>query len=254
METNIDNSKKVTLNSNFLTSSFEKYKEYILPIVVVLVCFIILFLIILPQFQNYLVSRQQLDAEARKLSTLKNNYNFLTNLDDTENDADFKTLSLALPSNKDFTGIISGISAASSKTGVGIGNFSFSLGDLSKSTDQAVNSNPSIKIEISLVGNTLSVIKFINELYKTVPLSEVTSIKSSSTDSNLIILFYYKPFPPQNISDEAPVIPLSEKNQKLLKDIYAWNNASGENVFTLSPSSSSSASSSSPTGSNPSPF
>ena len=248
MDININNSKKINLNLNTFNTPFKSYKDNILPLAVILICIVVLFFVVVPQFQQYLKSNEEFKKETQKLEIYKNNYNFLSNLDDQKSDKDLDTLSQVLPSNKDFVGIMNAISAAASKTGVSIGDFDFSLGDLNKAT-VVTSSYPSIKININLGANALSISRFIKELYKTAPLSEVVSIKTTNNASELEILFYYKPFPPQNISNQTPIVPLSNKSISLIKEVYSWNN-SGINAFlpfipTASPSS---------TGSNPSPF
>lgn len=255
MEISAGNSKKIALGKDSVNSFFQKYKDFLLPIFIIFACFLILFFVIVPQFQNYLSSRQQLEVETQKLNVLKNNYNFLSSLDEDKNTADFKILSATLPQGKDFIGIINALSIASSKTGVAIGDFSFSLGNLAKVGDVGVSSQPSVKIEVNLTGNASLITNFINELYKTAPLSEVLSVKTNLNSSNLTILFYYKPFPPQNVSDDAAVVQISSKNLNLLKQIYGWNNVADSEFPGLPPISSGSANLS--TGSselNPSPF
>lgn len=255
MEINVDNSKKVNLNKDLFNSFFQKYKDYLLPLFTVLVCFAILFFVIMPQFQNYLSSKQQLEEETQKLNVLNNNYNFLSSLDEAKNTSDLKTLSVVLPPSKDFTGIINALSVASSKTGVGIGDFSFSLGNLAKSNDLDPSSQPSVKIEVNLTGNASLITNFINELYKTAPLSEILSVKTNLDSSNLVILFYYKPFPPQNVSDDAAVAQISSKNSNLLKQIYGWNNLDNQSFpGFLQISTNSGNLSSQSSGLNPAPF
>lgn len=249
MDINVNNSKKVNLYLDAFNTVFRSYKDNILPLAVILICIIVLFFVVVPQFQQYLNSNAQFKQETQKLEILKNNYNFLSNLDEGKSDKDLETLSQALPSNKDFAGIMNAISVAASKTGVSIGDFNFSLGDLNKAT-VVTSSYPSIKISINLGANVQSISKFIEELYKTVPLSEVVSIKTSNNVSDLEILFYYKPFPPQNISDETPVTPLSYQDSSLIKEVYSWNNSGVNALLPFIPT----ASSSSLAGSNPSPF
>lgn len=253
MELGLDNSKQVNLTISSFKSYIRKYKDYFIPLFVILGSVMLFVLVIIPQFQNYVLSRKEFEAETQKLNILKNNYNFLISLDEDKNNNDFKILSLALPPNKDFTGIINAVSTAASKVGVGIGDFSFSLGDLSKASQEGVTSNPFIKIEINLTGNAKLITNFINELIKTVPLSEVISVKTNLNSSDLIIHFYFKPFPPQNISNEAPVVQISAQNINLIKQIYTWNNTTDQGIGFI-PLSSSSASVSSTSGVNSSPF
>lgn len=259
MNINVDNTKKFNIDSNTLFILYRHYKDYLLPLVVIISCIALVFLIVIPQIQQYFVSQDQLKAEQEKLNVLKNNYNYLSSLDDTKLDADLKSLSQALPPNKDFAGIMNAIAVVSAKTGVAVGDFEFSVGDLAKSNDE-ISAYPSIKIEVNLGGNAQAITRFSTELLKTVPLSEVTSIKTSGNLSVLLILFYYKSFPPQNISSETPIVPINEKNLSLINEIASWNISSGDLILPLTPlipsssSESSAFDSSGPLGNNPSPF
>lgn len=256
MDINISDSKKVNLDKEAIATVYRHYKDNILPIVVILACILILFFVIVPEFKQFLSTQQQLKTETEKLGVLENNYNFLSSLDESQTENDYKMLSRALPSNKDFVGIMNAISISSQKTGVSVGDFDFSLGNLDKTTvDTAF---PSIKININLVGNASLIAKFITELYKTAPVSEVTTIKVTGSVASLEIRFYYKPFPPLNISDESPVVPYSSQTLSLIKQISSWNNTNQDSLFPFLPIASSSSeqifSSSSSAGSNPSPF
>ncbi|HYM64972.1 MAG TPA: hypothetical protein VES68_00585 [Candidatus Sulfotelmatobacter sp.] len=250
MEISITKSKKITLNADSTKSFFREYRDFIFPSIVILGSFLVLFLVVIPQLNQYFDSSKKLSDETQKLNLLKNNYNFLSNLDENKTNADLKILSKVLPPNKDFTGILNAISLVSSKTNVSIGNFSFSLGDLSKVYQEGNLTAPSIKIEVNLGGNAQSIVKFMNELNKTAPLSQTSIIKGSGELYLLTISFYYKPFPPQNISDDEAVAPLSSQNNSFLKDIYSWNNTSDQDAFSFLPAVNTSTSS----ASNPSPF
>lgn len=250
MEINITNSKKVTLDSQASKSLFREYKDFILPVFVIFSSVLLLFFVVIPQLNQYFASSKELSDETQKLNVLKNNYNFLSNLDDSKTADDLKLLSKVLPPNKDFTGILNALSVVSSKTNVTIGNFSFSLGDLSKSSQQT-GSFPFLKMDVDLGGDAGSIVKFMNELNKTAPLAEAKVIKGAGRLYLLTIVFYYKPFPPKNVSDEEPVVPLSAQSSSLIKDINSWNNVSDQNTFPFLPPV---VASSSASGSNPLPF
>lgn len=260
MDINVNSTKKVNLSVDTAETVYRHYKGYLLPVIIILSCFLILFLIIIPQAQQYFSAREVLKTEEQKLSVLKNNYNFLSSLDDAKLDSDLKSLSSVLPGEKDFAGIINAISIVSAKTGVTIGDFEFAVGDLSK-TNPNDPVFPSIKITANLGGSAKAVAGFISELYKTAPLAEVTVIKLTGSSSSLTILFYYKTFPPQNINEETPIVPFSTQGVQLISDISKWNNnAIGESFLPLLPglnlpsSGSGSVVSSVSAGSNPSPF
>jgi Tfp pilus assembly protein PilO len=254
MDVNITNTKKVNLDREAAQTVFRHYKDNILPLAVIFACILMLFFVIVPEFKQFLIAQEQLRAETQKLELLKNNYNFLSNLEDSQTENNYKILSRVLPPNKDFVGIMNAISVSSQKTGVSVGDFDFSLGNLDKTTVDAVL--PTIKININLIGNAQAIAKFITELYKTAPISEVTKIKATGSVASLEIRFYYKPFPPLNISDETPVVPYSSQTLSLIKQVSSWNNTIEDPLFPFLLSGSASAGqtfSSSPSA-NPSPF
>src|ERR1035437_7112230 len=99
MET--ENAKKFNLEFNNLWILYRHYKDYFLPFGVIVVCILVVFFVIIPQFQQYLGSQGELKIQMQKLEILKSNYNFLSNLDSSKSNTDLGTLTLALPSGKD---------------------------------------------------------------------------------------------------------------------------------------------------------
>lgn len=222
MDININSSKKINLDLENILVLYKHYKDFLLPIGVILVSILVIIYIIFPQVQQYFNSQDLLKTEQQKLETLTNNYNFLLSLNDAKTNSDFNLLSLALPPQKDFAGIIDAISYVSAKTGVAVGDFQFSLGNLS-----AVNfggtAYPSTKISINLKGDAKGIASFINELSKTIPIAQTTTINISNDEGAITVLFYYKPFPSQNIGDQAPVVPPSTRDTALIKEVSSWN-------------------------------
>ena len=224
----VDSKKKFNLEFNNLLILYRHYKDYFLPIGVILACVLVVFWVVIPQFQQYLGSQQELQTQMQKLEVLKTNYNFLSNLDNSQSNAELTALTFALPSGKDFAGMMNAVSYASAKTGVLVGDFQFSLGSLSGVSTQETSAYPSIKIDINLVGNTQAIVKFVQELYKTAPASEVTSVKVNGGAASVSILFYYKPFLSQTVDDSAPITILSSQDQALIKNVTAWNNSANQ--------------------------
>jgi len=227
---------KVNLDfANFLIL-YRHYKDYILPLVVIIGSILIFFLVVIPQFQQYLGSQEELKVETDKLQVLKNNYNFLVNLNSVKISSDFSALSYALPAGKDFAGIMNAISSVSAKTGIPVGDFNFSLGNLSNENTGGFSAVPSVKIEVNLVGSSQDVMKFIAELYKTAPVSEVTSIKTGGNMGTIDILFYYRPFPPQVIDNSVPILDLSAQETTVVRNVSLWNNAVDQSLMPVIPS------------------
>ncbi len=214
--------------------TYNKYKGYLFPMIVILASILILFMVIIPQINQYFSSKNQLDQATQQLNVLKNNYNYLVSLDDTQSSSDLKLLTKTLPSGKDFYGIMTAISVASARAGIAINSFQFSPGNLSKLTGSDNLPYPTIQVQLQTNGSTASLTSFLNELYKTVPLAEVYSIKLNNTQADLLLNFFFKPFPPQNLSDETPINPLSSGDKSLITNLYTWNNLIVQNGLLLS--------------------
>ena len=126
------------------------------------------------------------------------------------------------------------VSAASVRAGISLGDFNFTLGNLSKADSVGISNFPAIQMNLKTIGSTVGLKDFLNELYKTAPLVEVMSIKQSGDGAVLVLQFFYKPFPAQGISDDMPISKLSAKDLNLLSDLNSWNNvldATGSSDF-----------------------
>ena len=234
--------KKVNIDSTTFWFLYRRYKEYLLPVGVIFVSILLFLFVIIPQFQNFLDAQQQSKAEANKLVVLKNNLNLLTNMDESQMDSQLKVLSGALPSNKDFEGILNGISAAADKAGVFLGDYEFQVGDITKPSLN-IQSFPSLQLTLTIYGGVGGVTRFMSELYKTVPLSEITDVKVTSNISEITAVFYYKPFPPLGFNNSAPIIPVSQQGLSIVGNLSSWNNANAvrasQAIVQPSPASSS---------------
>jgi Tfp pilus assembly protein PilO len=230
----INTSGKINIDVENIKILYKHYKAFLMPLGVILISILIIIYIIFPQIQQFFNSQSLVGIEQQKLDTIKANYSLLTSLDDAQIAANLKILSLALPPQKDFAGIIDAIAYVSAKTGVSVGNFEFSLGDLSAS-NFAGTAYPSTKLNINLKGDAKNIANFANEIVKTMPIAEVTSINISQNVGTLGVLFYYKPFPPQNVNDQDPITLLSGNQESLIKQVSAWNSAVSGVSFATPP-------------------
>ncbi len=231
--------KKVNIDSTTFWFLYRRYKEYLLPVGVIFACILLFFLVIIPQFQNFLDTQQQVKAESNKLIILKNNLNLLTNMDESQMDSQLQIVSGALSPNKDFEGILNGISVAANKAGVFLGDYEFQVGDITKPSLN-IQSFPSLQLTLTIYGGVNGVTRFMTELYKTVPLSEITDVKVTSTTSEITALFYYKPFPPLGFNNSAPINPVSQAGLSTIANLSSWNNVVRVNQAVVQPSPASS--------------
>jgi Tfp pilus assembly protein PilO len=244
---NFNNLKKINLDFENMRVLYKHYKEFLLPVGVILISFLVIFYVVFPQIQQYFSSQDLVKVEQQKLDSLRNNYNLLTSLDNATITSDLGILSPALPAQKDFAGIIDAIAYVSAKTGVSVGNFEFSLGNLS-ATNFGGTAYPSTQINVNVKGSAKDIAAFADEMVKTMPIAEVSMINISGNNGSLTIAFYYKPYPAQNISDTMQVVPLSPGQLATIKKVSGWNSVGpvGLPILSTAPATSSAESLGSP--------
>ncbi|MBI2031006.1 MAG: hypothetical protein HYT08_00085 [Candidatus Levybacteria bacterium] len=212
---------KINVDAEAIKYLYKQYKEYILPSFVIFVSVILLFLSVIPQIKDLVNIARQRDAELKKLEVLKNNLDLLSSLDNSTLDTQFEAITSALPQNKDFEGIIYAVSGAAQRSGVGLGDFEFQVGDLSD-TSVASGEFPYLSTKLNIQASNQQAADFITELFKSVPLAEVLDVSVSERSTKLSVVFYYKPIPQIEINDYTPLKKLSAEKLELVNELSAW--------------------------------
>jgi hypothetical protein len=179
------------------------------------------FQFVIPQFNALLKAKKEVKESLLKLEVSKANLDMLTNIDEKVLDLRLKTLTLALPVNKDVVEILNSLYAVAQKTGVSFGDFSFTVGDISKSEND--DSLPSVKISALIKADVKAINNFVEIMSKTVPLSEIKSIKVEEASSIVELLFYYKPLSAANFSQDTQISPISQKGLTLINQLNEFN-------------------------------
>lgn len=213
--------KKISLDRSTLEQLYRKHKDYLIPIISIVICFFLLVLITIPQIGILSEKQQQYNSEKTKLQSLTNNYNILSNLNDATLDLQLALTVDALPSNKNFTGILNSINLAANKSGIFLGDYEFQVGDLSK---VPLGKNvPVLELTLSINGGVSETVKFVNELYKSLPIAEVTSIGVNNNRSSITAIFYYKPFADTK-DNFLPINSFSKNYLDIISEVSTWNN------------------------------
>ncbi|MEK7551583.1 MAG: hypothetical protein AAB532_03205 [Patescibacteria group bacterium] len=228
--------KDIHLNINSTTFNilYRKYKSFILPVIIIIVCVILLFLVIFPQIKAVLDAKEKEVIERQKLEVLKNNYNLLQNMNLDKLNTELAMLSRTLPPTKDFAGIINSISDKSVKAGVRIGDFEFTVGNISKDTEGTIVF-PSIQITLDVVGEPESVLNFVRQLYRSMPLCEITTIEQGGKSARIKIQFFYKAFPQGPVNKESPIVAFASIDTALINELSSWGDVSEVSSIPLSP-------------------
>lgn len=216
--------EKINADLKSLKFIFNKNRSYVFPVVIILISVILFFQFVIPQFGVLLKVRKEASEASLKLKTLKKNLDVLTNINEEVLDSQLTILSLALPLNKDFIGILNSVYFTAQKTGVNLGSFSLKIGDLAQSKND--DNFPVVKLSTPINSSVTAISSFIEAIDKTIPLSEVYLVKVGNISSMISLSFYYKPLGASNYSQDARISPISQKGLTLVSQLSEFENAS----------------------------
>jgi hypothetical protein len=246
-------SKKVFFGQNDIRYYYIRYKEsryYAVSIftTVIIACLLLVIGIIIPQANTYLSIRKQAIAKRAIIDNLNKNINFINLLDKTRLDNQFYILTLALPPDKDFTGILNSLSEASIRAGVTLSDFNFNVGKISSqsatpqvaSGEADISASPTESVDLqSLQAGEENVISttvvingsiervglFLKEMEENLPLSEVVSVNSEKNSTTISIKFHYLPFPKVFFKEESLLEPFTAQEQEIIEKMDLWKPA-----------------------------
>src|SRR5258708_6079152 len=101
------------LNQTTFSVYTYKYKAFVVPIIIILVCSFLFLTILIPQSEQWFLMQQQIAISEQKLEILTNNLSLAGKINSSVEDKYLQLVSRALPSNKDFIGVLAAISNAS---------------------------------------------------------------------------------------------------------------------------------------------
>ena len=210
------------LDQSTLRILYTKYKAYLLPVGIIVMCLLIFIQFTLQQVQGFFTTQDEERLLRIRIAMLKQNKDLLTTLPDETLDQQVQTVSTALPSQKDFSGIITALSEAASEAGVGLGDYSFQVGDLSDRPDVTLVGQPFIEVNLLINGGIEGVKNFTQVLAEKLPLSEIISTQLTNTDATVKVFFYYKPFTVSQVSTDRPLQGFSQKEVELINTLASW--------------------------------
>ena len=244
-------SKKIFYGQNDLRYLYFKYKDtkfFLMSIfaIVIFVCTILIITVIIPQIKNYLVIRQQIVAKKEMINNINKNIELIQSIDKLELNNQLELLTTALPTNKEFVSILNSLSDASIRAGVTLSDFNFNVGKVASDSgvptqidessieptvstedipvdDMGSDSNNGLDVTIAINGNFRNISLFLEQIAKSLPLSEVTSVNAEKNVATISIKFYYKAFPKLKYEEQELLQPLSEKELQIISLISSWN-------------------------------
>lgn len=201
-----------------LLELYSSNKDLVVPILSIVISASLFLFVIFPQLISFSAKKSEADLENIKLSKMQETYDMLSKLDENVVDSNIKTAQKALPDKKDFESILTAISTAAGNSSTQIIDYTYQAS--SNNSDKY----PTILFKIQIIGGAREAVRFTDELYRTYPLADVTSIVSSDSIDKLDVSFYYKAFPYVTVDDRTMVGKMSKKQEDALKTISGWTN------------------------------
>lgn len=232
---------KVDINRHALVLIYNRNKDYIVPLLIIFISFILFVKITIPSLNSLSTKQREVNFEKEKLPVLKNNLSVLNSMDNSTLNLQLSNATDAFPSGKNFTGVLNAISISANFAGVALGDYEFQVGDITNTTTPSTGL-PNLQLTLNINGTVNSISRFINELYRTMPISEVSNIQIAGGRATINILFYYEPYLNKNIDETLRLSKLSKDDLELLKEISSWNNPKTleqiQPIITTSPNAS----------------
>jgi len=231
-------SKNVFFGQNDLRFWYFRYKEsnyysWSILIATIVACAIIIFVVIIPQAENYFSIRSEVVALRSKINVMNENVNFMNNVDRSVLNSQLETATKALPAEQDFLLIINALNDSAISSGITLDDFDFNL-----DKGAVTKSQSSINIVIITNGSIDRVRQFLKEISQKLPISEISSIENSSNSTIINLGFDYKSLPKIVFNEEKPITSLTGLDQALINKLSSWQTTNNQPVTTPSGSSS----------------
>ena len=182
-------------------------------------CILLLFYIVIPQISQWFSLQQEISSVRKGTETIMDNKALLQQSDDGILTQELRVVTTAFPSEKDFAGILSAVSAAASFASITLEDYSFSVGELQSDTQKEVSP---IALILLLNGSFYSTIAFLKKLQTSLPLSEVVTVDFSEGNSVIEIIFFYKPFPKIVYNETSPLTPITRVDEEFIRQLEIW--------------------------------
>ncbi len=194
------------------------YYTWFLVFVSLLVSFIIIFQVIIPQLTSWFSITNEVIALREKISVMNQNINFVNNVDPALLNNQLQTAQSALPAEKDFGGVVSALSDAAILSGVSLSDYTFSVGEVASESAKISN----VDVELVIEGTFDGTVRFLSEIEKKLPLAEIITAQGDNNSTTMKLKFYQKAYPKVVFHEDQPLQPLTDSQTALLRELSTW--------------------------------
>lgn len=223
------------LNKDTLLSLFYENKEMVLPVFAIAVSILLFVIFIIPQLLSFPSRKNLVDAENATLNKIKESEKTLSTANIDLINSQIELAVKTLPEKKTIEEVLGAIFTVASLSNSQIESYQFidSVTERASSSKESKNKYKSIDFSVNIFGDINQTVDFIDQLYKSYPVSSVKDINISEGVASMTISFFYSPFVSGSLDDRTNVRPMSEKEKEAIEEIQSWNETLGGDIFNL---------------------
>lgn len=210
---------------------YKKHKNQLIPAVLFLAAFFVIFRIILPQLSDISNVNEEISNKNKSIETLKSALNILQGTPDEVIDENYELVTTALPVEKDIILIFNELNSAAQKASVKLGGFSLKVGGVySKQrttfAGKTISGIPYLNILVKATGDTDKLKEFADVMYKSIPLIEIKKVDINKKDAQYESNFFFNPVAIRSNKANSQLTQLDASENSLLKQLEHFAAAS----------------------------
>lgn len=197
---------------------YYKYRIFIIPVVVGLICLIVIAVVIIPQTIELFKEKDTVGTLNNRITTLNNKTTELGNLDENKLNQDLMTALTVLPTERDVPQAMAVLQNLIAKSNLSLTSTSYSTS--AKASDQS-----NFSLTISVMGSIVSTRNFLNTLSEGSRIFKVESISlkflpdSTVASVDLPLTVFYQPTPKVALTIDQPVAKIDANEAELLNSL-----------------------------------
>lgn len=216
---------QISLSSRSLRLLYYRYKDspfYLISIFIFLILFslFLFWKVVVPQISNWISINAEIEATEKRIAAIDSNIAYLSTLSNATLEEDYEITSTALPTEKDFVGMLTAVSLSANNASVILDDYSVSIGAITGKKAE-ISGMGILKLKLTVSGGVDGVQLFLKELHTKLPLSQVTTLQASKK-STVEIDFYYKPLSTAKFENTTPLPRITSEQQQLIQNLRAW--------------------------------
>jgi hypothetical protein len=176
---------------------------------------------VFPQIQSVFSLTEEIRASQNRINVLKANINFLNTLNDAALDDDLSVTFTALPSGKDFVGIVTAINNSAARSGVTLDEYSLAIGELATPSAGLETFFP-LSVELTVKGNRETITSFLQNTQEALPISEIDSIETDLSEATINYIFFFKVYKQENYNVARPIASIGAADMRTLRTVREW--------------------------------